>query len=784
MHPQARDTIIFFGVVIVMVAALLWLPTALAGAIFAAFVLISFGGGLAVWLTDDPDRRDQLITRFRSARQRMSQPEKALPSRLRPWLRWQHILEIALITAVALYATRDYLANDPTKTLGGHEAEWQANTAYVAHNSLRDYGYLPLWNPSLEHGHPLIDNPQSFLMNPFNTWPSLIFGGVRGMKLSVVLAALLVGWGGWWLARVLTLHAPARVLLAVMLIGKGNMLILYSRGYVQLASSQAYFPWIIAATLVLLREDSGPHIRRASVALALALALQFWGGSIWFSLPMLLCIAVLSLFYGRVHGRWNGRGVWRLMVVGMLTAGLAAVTLLPIWIQRDYLGDHPSDTRGGTPVDFGRLLQQFVDGSRALYEQDKAPGEAVHYFSHIAPLWFVILLFVLIPPIAPFLHRAGGWGRLWLAGVVLIVIHLAWGAGGNPVIIWLYEHVSFLGQWRFVGRALGVASFWVAVLVALRFDGLWRLVADSRWQSWTNAHPFGVWSVQALLLIGLGLLGLNASHRLIENWETWARPVSTQQWDDETTCITWLREQYPDEPLQVYRYRYESILAYVNTRVRHWPIEADYEPLPLPDTLSYERIIQTMPAYAVGWLEETRLKLRQEGYRVMPDSPLVSGLRTPCLWARRDAPPYAYAVGLGTLTGLSAPITASDVTPVEMTDYLPDRIRLRVQASPFDYQVVVVSETAYPGWRVRVNGDGVKLESVGGFAGVILPKSTDSYEIEFAYRPVWVYVGAVISLITALGCAVGLLYRKQQYHHNNDEDRNQVIDRVNEDWNP
>jgi hypothetical protein len=741
LNRQTLQQIFFWCIAALCAAALILLPGRLAALLFVGMVAAS--GGVLLW-------RYWNELPFRDV---MNAPERTLAPSLERWLPWQRILEVVIVTLLAVYATRGYLNSDPQQTLPGREVEWQVNTAYVAVNSLKHYGYIPLWNPWLEHGHPLIDNPQSFLLNPFSTYPSLILGGVRGMKLSVVIAALLAGWGGWWLGDVLRLRAPGRVLLGALLIGKGNMMMHFAFGYVQLASSQAYFPWIIAAALVLLRQDEGRAVRRAVIVLAMALTLQFWGGSIWFSLPMLFCLIALTLVYLRRAGetRINTRGLRRLALAGVLSLALGAITVLPIWLQRDYMGAHPSDENAGEAYDFGRVVEQFFDSSRVVYTTQRTPGEALHYYSYVLPIEFALFLLVTLP-----LHRGAGNGRVWIAAGVLILIHLAWGAGGNPIIQWLYRNLEMLGQWRFVGRALGVVSFWLAVLAAMRLDALWRAVADVPWQEWLRLRSAAVRVLQGGLLLVVLFFAVSAVNSVMKGWEVWGGTVE-ERGSVDAICLDWLRSQHPNEPLIVYRYRYENLLTYVDHHVRKWPIEADYEALAMASTISSTQVMRTMPEYGIGAVERGRELLRENGYELVLDSPIPEGQRGQCLWRREGVPGYAFSVGAATLRRLDEPLTADQTNPITGLDYAPDQIRLRATASPDDFQIVVLQETAYPGWRAEVNGQRVKLESVGGFIGVILPKGEETYDIEFRYRPPLVLWGAVISILTAVFCAGWLL---------------------------
>jgi hypothetical protein len=219
------------------------------------------------------------------------------------------LIGIALLVAAV---TQPYLAPNSTEQLPGLEAEWLTSSVHLAALTLDEYGYLPLWQPYLEMGEPLIDNPFSFILNPISTSPGLIWGGVRGIKISVALHALLAGWGGWALGRVLGFAWVGRLLLAALLVGKGNMHAMIGAGYFQLGVSQAYMPWIIAGTIAILRVKT----RRWPVALtAQAFTLLFWAGNIWYTLPMLISMALLTLTHvvrrrestGPRSGGWSSR---------------------------------------------------------------------------------------------------------------------------------------------------------------------------------------------------------------------------------------------------------------------------------------------------------------------------------------------------------------------------------------------------------------------------------------------------------------------------------------------
>ncbi len=71
--------------------------------------------------------------------------------------------------------------------------------------------------------------------------------------------------------------------------------------------------------------------------------------------------------------------------------------------------------------------------------------------------------------------------------------------------------------------------------------------------------------------------------------------------------------------------------------------------------------------------------------------------------------------------------------------------------------MVVFAEPAFPGWRARVDGTSAPLYApFGALRGVVVPAGT--HTIDLRYRPLSVYVGAVLSMVGLLACA-GLVWR-------------------------
>jgi hypothetical protein len=89
-----------------------------------------------------------------------------------------------------------------------------------------------------------------------------------------------------------------------------------------------------------------------------------------------------------------------------------------------------------------------------------------------------------------------------------------------------------------------------------------------------------------------------------------------------------------------------------------------------------------------------------------------------------------------------------------------------VEADMSSNGLLVLGDIYYPGWKVFVDGKKGKILKVDYmFRGVLLEKG--KHRIRFSYEPQSLKKGALISLLSVIGCIVLLLFkRKDKYGHN------------------
>ena len=216
----------------------------------------------------------------------------ALPT-VRISARLGHALEIGAILIVLWGATWTLQDWSPDSRIRGPEFSYLINSGAIADRIFDLSGSIPLWNPFMARGEPLLESPFGFVLNPLMTVPMFLFGAVQGAKIAVLLHIGLMGIGGWLCAYVLGLKAPARVLAALIMGGAGGMAGAIGYGFYQMSLSQAYMPWIYAGLFGTIYTKS----RRWIAVLAVAATLQIFAGTFWYVLPTAIACVVIVLLH-------------------------------------------------------------------------------------------------------------------------------------------------------------------------------------------------------------------------------------------------------------------------------------------------------------------------------------------------------------------------------------------------------------------------------------------------------------------------------------------------------
>jgi hypothetical protein len=193
----------------------------------------------------------------------------------------------------------------------------------ICFRNLAAGGALPLWNPWLNGGQPILSNPSYSSFYP-PTWLVLPLPPAYALGVLAALHAAIAFAGAWRLARHLGAGRGAAALAAVGYSGSGALLSLLSA--YNLFAGMAWLPWVLAFGDDALRRPTGggAWVRPALLA-ALALAMQMTNGE-----PSTVAVSGLGLLaLAATALRTRPAAAWRVLAPLLAAAALAAVQLLP-----------------------------------------------------------------------------------------------------------------------------------------------------------------------------------------------------------------------------------------------------------------------------------------------------------------------------------------------------------------------------------------------------------------------------------------------------------------------
>ena len=176
---------------------------------------------------------------------------------------------------------------------------------------------LPVWNPWLHGGQPVLSNPTYAAFYP-PTWLAAALPPVQAVTLLVVLHAAVAFSGAWWLARRLGSGRSGAALAAIGFSGSGPVLSLLSA--LNLFCSLVWLPWFLGWADEALRSETG--WRRPALLAGMVLGLQLLNGE-----PAMVMVSGLGLL---ALAAASGRRRWLRVVVPLAVAvGLSAVQWIP-----------------------------------------------------------------------------------------------------------------------------------------------------------------------------------------------------------------------------------------------------------------------------------------------------------------------------------------------------------------------------------------------------------------------------------------------------------------------
>lgn len=553
-------------------------------------------------------------------------------------------------------------------------------------------GRLPFWNPYIFSGLPLAANSQSALF-----YPPALLGAFFPLTLAFSWEALFhLLWsalGMALLARRSGLGAAAGWLLAALYSLSPFVLYRVAEGIPTLLGSLSWAPWCWLAWLSGWRGF-----------LAAAWALQFLSGHPQFLVVNALGMGVWALARG---GRERSRAILGLLAEGLGAAALACLQGLMTWefLRLSVRQDLPHAFTTAYSADLSVLgTWLYPDAWGNPWDRTFAGPPSI----------FFETTGVYIGVIGLGLAGVGFWkGRFWPAlALVGLGFFLALG-GNNPFYGALLDYTP-LGWLRTPSRYL--------------FLPLWGLIlAAGAGLRWLGRRGRARWKVLLLVLA-------------VADLAFWARRSLKAEGSGLYLAVNEaLAERIGGSPWRVLT---DPDMASPNKAMLYRAMNVNgYEAFYLGGYPEYAARSEGRAA-----ADPSRTYLRRH------DSPEMSRLGVKYYIApsgriqeNRGALPLAYFVDAA-----GSPLPAA----VEVSIERPERWRIRGRV-PAGARRLVASQPLYPGWRARLDGAPVPLETWDGLLqSVALPSlgsRVGAFDLSLDFRPRFWLVGVLVSVL-AWGC--------------------------------
>lgn len=380
-------------------------------------------------------------------------------------------------------------------------------------------GHLPLWNPYVGMGAPLLANYQSALFYP-GSWVYFglfVAGGVRWMAWGqAVMIAMHLAWAALGMARLAGRLGMGRFAQVAAGLAFGLSGYLTARAsFLSINAAAAWLPWIVLCLTGLIDslQSKTPPLRWF-LALSASVTIQLLTGhaqTAWYSLTL---AGIWGVFYAWARGSVDRRAVLTVRATAglgmavLLAAAASAAQLLP---TAEYLAQ--SQRSSAVAYDYAlnysfwpwRLITLFAPGMFG----SPVNGDYWGFGNYWEDAVYIGLLPLLLATSALFagFRRTGGPSEagvfrrrltVFLAALIAAAFVLALGSN-TPLYPWLYRHIPTFAMFQAPTRWTLLAEFALALLAGLGADAWRRPIGRSLY--WTRLGAMGAFAI----LIGAGL---------------------------------------------------------------------------------------------------------------------------------------------------------------------------------------------------------------------------------------------------------------------------------------
>ena len=362
------------------------------------------------------------------------------------------------------------------------------------HEELRHFR-LPLWNPYVLSGYPIIGDPEGQIFYPL-TWLLVLLHPssalpYRLVEIQEILHFFLAGLFMYYLARSFVQSCTAALFSAVLFLFGGAMVA--HTEHVASIESSAWYPLIFLLARRGLHEGKRVFTVAAGFVFGIQILAGHWQHSAYLGLLLFLYFAYEAGF-GTLRAKPRRSWILTLLTIGAIGAALAMVQLVPTHelgrlSVRSYL-TYRDVTAGNEPRFLWTLfLPNFFGGLKGI-PQWYPPGLPFNYVFLTVPGCLLTLLGLI--------ETMRRRNFFWI-GLVLLTIELALGRNGH--MAWLLYHTPVLNLFRNAATFFDLTNFALCLMAGVGAEALFSGTLFQRLQKYL---PVGL----TVLLFLAGVLGL------------------------------------------------------------------------------------------------------------------------------------------------------------------------------------------------------------------------------------------------------------------------------------
>ena len=660
--------------------------------------------------------------------------------------------------------------------------------ALFLRDSLYNLHQVPLWSPSILSGYPFAGNPLASLWYPPG-WLALLLPLPLGFNLLVGFHLVLGALGMYALLRQQGRSYPASLLAGIAFGMMPKVFAHYGAGHLTLLYAVPWTPWLLwsKATIGSPPVEANPLPRLARfLPSGAVLALIFLADPRW------------AAFAGAT---WLGYAIWidrfslqKVLVQGALAVLLSAPLAIPLleYAERSTRANLTVQDSLVYSLPVARLLGLLFPDYGGFHEWTLYPGAGIFLLAILGFAWswrlrqvrfWALLLLVSLAfalggslPGLSMVLQLPGFSLLRVPSRALFLSGMAFAAlsafamdrllagltqGERKAFAWIATTLCgfaislAIGSWLLFptgGGASGALPFLVGSLFLL-VSVIWITLHAS------DQIPARVWGAALLLLICLDL-------GLVDRSLFAMRDVS-QVTGQAVEVAGYLAGQ--PGLFRVYSPSY-SIPQQTAARYQLQLVDG-VDPLQLQGYVAYMERATGVPrqGYSVTLPPFSNGEPRLDNQDYQPNPHLLGLLNVRYLAAEFDLEDgglelvgrygntrlykNSYAYPRAWLQPVSWSLddmqnqTRPDIGEVKILHWAPNRIEMEARIFPEAGATrLVLSEIAYPGWRVSIDGGPARVLTQGGiFRAVDVP--VGKHLVVFAYRPLSVYLGLSLGLI-------------------------------------